>query len=179
MKKIITLLLGVNLLLTCQSKNTASETTTTPADTAQNIPEYKPDQEAIDQNVTGDYAYVEKSDNGYTYFEFSIQQLDNLSGELTITLFGNKKDNEYTEPKASVSYPLQITRSDEGQLQVQPEIAGIDEWTQSKGKFPGLDKLFFADGSGFPMQNLFRKGKHFILAQPDADSIMLKRVTLN
>lgn len=180
MKKVIAIVLSIHLLFGCQAKkNETDEPVNLPSgDVAQDAADYKPDQEVIDQNVTGDYAYVEKSASGYTYCEFSIQDLDQLSGEITVTLFGNKNDTEYTDPKGSASYPLQITRSDNGQLQVQPEIADIDEWTQSEKKFPGLDKLFFADGSGFPMQTLFRKGRTFILAQTDADSIVLQRVNV-
>jgi hypothetical protein len=177
MKKLAAIVLSTYLLLACQPKKNATSEISNPDSTStQSESEYKPDQEVIDQNVTGDYAYVEKSASGYTYCEFSIQQLDQLSGDLTVTLFANKNDTEYTDPKGSVTYPLQITRQDGGQLQMQPEIADIEDWTQSTQKFPGLDKLFFLDGSGFPIQNLFRKGKTFILAQSGADSIVLKRV---
>ncbi len=173
MKKLVVLIICTHFLACQPKKNPTNETPV--ADTTQ---AYQPDQDLINQNVTGDYAYVEKSASGFTYCEFSIQQLDQLNGEFTVTLFGNKNDTEYTDPKGSASYPLQITKTDDGHLQVQPQIADIDEWTQSEKKYPGLDKVFFADGSGFPMQNLYRKGKDFIIAQPnsDADSVVLKRV---
>lgn len=179
MKKLIIILFSAHLFIACQSKKNAEEVDgpNPKADSSQNLA-YKPDEDVVNLNVTGDYAYVEKSVNGYTYCEFSIQQLDELSGEFTVTLFENKNDIEYTNPKGSASYPLHITMNDGGQLQVQPEIADVDDWDQSKQKFPGLDKLFFADGSGFPMQNLYRKGKDFIIVQQgsDADSIILKHV---
>ncbi len=177
--KIVIASLVIVLLFSCQSgkdSNEKSETQSASTDTAQ-VSEYKPDPEIPKQNVTGDYVYVEKSEKGYTYCEFTISQLDNLSGELTVTLFQDKNETEYTHPQSSVTYPLEITISDEGQLQVRPQISDVAEWDEDVKKFPGLNKMFFPDGSGWPMQKLYRKERNLIIAQQDqqADSILLKR----
>ncbi|MGC4023453.1 MAG: hypothetical protein QM734_16645 [Cyclobacteriaceae bacterium] len=156
----------------CQTKKAESENTNT---TVTDSTQLKSSSEAS-ANFTGSYTYAEKSEGGFAFCEFSFEQLDKLDGNFTVTIYKDKNGNEYSNPLSSASYPLQITLTDDGYLQVQPEVTDSDTWNTAKQKFPILDKMFFSDGSGFPMQNLYKKSADIIIAQTEqsADSLVLK-----
>ena len=76
-----------------------------------------------------------------------------------MTLFGGKNDLTYINLKDSLSYKLEILGNDSAHISLRPEMPDAN-WEEMENRFPGFEKVFFRDGSGWPMQNFVKKIRH-------------------
>jgi hypothetical protein len=67
-------------------------------------------------------------------------------------------EKQYINSKDSTTYTLKIIGNDSTVLAVQSEMGDVD-WDQMEKRFPGFEKAFSRDASGWPIQSLYKKKK--------------------